>query len=111
MVFQTQARRKDFLFRQIKPSIQPNTNLKLKLAHINKVVKAEMSVVIEVVERIKMEDWVSNASFVFLFSCFYETKNAFSGASEMQRCVFNIKRVLDGVSRSQFITVIKLAQS
>ena len=62
MVFQTQARRKDFLFRQIKPSIQPNTNLKLKLAHINKVIEAEMSVVIEVVERIKMEVWA--------FKCF-----------------------------------------
>ena len=33
-------------------SVQPNTNLKLKLAHINKVIEAEMPVVIEVVERI-----------------------------------------------------------
>ena len=39
-----------FLYNE--PYIQPNTNLKLKLAHINKVVEAEMSVVIKVVERI-----------------------------------------------------------
>ena len=59
MVFQTQARRKDFLFRQIKPPIHPDTNLKLKLAQINEIIEAE----IEVVERIKMEDWV--------FKCFF----------------------------------------
>ena len=41
-----------FSFRYDKLSIQPNTNLKLKLAHINKVIEAEMSVVIEVMERI-----------------------------------------------------------
>ena len=37
---------------KVQNSIQPNTNLKLKLAHIDKVIEAEMSVVIEVVERI-----------------------------------------------------------
>lgn len=52
-----------------KPSIQLNTNLKIKLAHIHEVVEAEMSVVIEVVERIKMETWVFKCFFcVSLFS-------------------------------------------
>ena len=50
-----------FLYNE--PSIQPNTNLKLKFAHINEVIEAEMSVVVEVVERIKMEAWV--------FKCFF----------------------------------------
>ena len=48
---------------KVQISIQPNTNLKLKLAHVHEVIEAEMSVVIEVVERIKMEAWV--------FKCFF----------------------------------------
>lgn len=43
-----------FLFRHNKPPIHPNTNFKLKLAHIDKVIEAEMSVVVEVVERINI---------------------------------------------------------
>lgn len=54
---------------EVQISIQPNTNLKLKLAHINKVIEAEMSVVIEVVERIKMEVWV--------FKCFFGVHRLF----------------------------------
>ena len=48
---------------KVQISIHPNTNLKLKFAHINEVIEDEMSVVIEVVERIKKEAWV--------FKCFF----------------------------------------
>ena len=41
-----------FSFRYDKSPIQPNTNLKLKIAYIYKVIEAEMLVVVEVVERI-----------------------------------------------------------
>ena len=54
---------------KVQISIQPNTNLKLKLAHIHKVIEAEMAVVVEVVERIKMEAWGFKYFFcVSLFS-------------------------------------------